>query len=71
MKTLNELYKEPCSCKICPDCFGTSQVDSIDADEVSLKPCTTCGESGFVTICARCAQINYLLAEQDAHAIAA
>ncbi len=71
MNTLNELYKEPCTCKICPDCFGTSQVDSVDAGKVSLKPCTTCGESGFVTICARCTQINYLLAEQDARAIAA
>ncbi len=65
METLNELYKEPCTCKMCPDCFGTSQVDSVEAGGVSLKPCITCGESGFLTICFRCRQINRLLAEQD------
>ena len=71
VKTLNELYKERCTCELCADCCGTSMVDAKERDDTFLAPCSTCGESGFVSTCARCQAINALLAEQEEPAMAA
>ena len=71
MKTLNELYKEPCSCKLCPKCYGTTLVDSQVDGDLALIACTTCGESGYVSTCRRCQELNTLLAEQETLAMAA
>jgi hypothetical protein len=71
MKTLNQLYKEPCSCTLCPACYGTSQMDCVEMGEASLEACTSCFETGFLSICSRCKEINRLLAEQESLAMAA
>lgn len=69
MRELNELYKQPCTCKTCRTCFATGKVDATDGS--ALEPCKDCGESGFISVCTRCLEIERLLCEQEESPVAA
>lgn len=63
MKELNKLYNQPCTCKTCHTCFATGKVDASDGS--ALEPCPDCGETGIISVCTRCLDIEHLLSAQD------